>query len=57
MISNISEKKRDEEFLRLYFSSTKFSGVSEFDDIEMLDDGRVIVQLCDQESKLLVYII
>lgn len=54
IISNISEKKRDEDFLRLYFSNPKFSGVSEFDDVEMLDDGRVIVHLCDQESKLLV---
>ena len=51
MITNITEKKRDEDFLRLYFSNQKFSGVSEFDDIEILDDGRVIVHLCDQDSK------
>ena len=53
IISNIIEKKRDEDFLKLYFSNPKFSGVSDFDDIEILDDGRVIVHLCDQESKIM----
>jgi len=53
MITNITEKKWDEEFLRLYFSNPKFSGVSQFDDLEMLDNGRAIVHLCDQEGKML----
>jgi len=56
IISNKIEKKRDEEFLWLYFSNPKFSGVGEFDDIEILDDGRVIVHLCNQESKFLPYL-
>ena len=50
IISNIIEKK-DEDYFRMYFSSPQHSGVSEIDDIEMLDDGRVIVHLLNQESK------
>ena len=52
IITNISEKKWDEDFLRLYFSNPKFSGVGQFNDIEMLDNGRAIVHLCDQEGKM-----
>ena len=48
----ISNVKRNEEFLKLYFTNPKFSGVSEYENVEILDDGRVIVHLLNQESKL-----
>lgn len=51
VISNVIDKKRNEEFLKLYFTNPKFSGVSEYETLEILDDGRVIVHLLDQESK------
>ena len=51
VISNIADAKRNKDFLSLYFTNPKHSGVSEYDDIELLDDGRVIVHLHDQESK------
>jgi len=50
VISNIVDKKRNEDFLQLYFSNPKHSGVSEYKDLEILHDGRVIVHLEDQES-------
>ena len=51
VISNIVETKRNEDFLSLYFTNPKHSGVSGYDDMELLDDGRVIVHLQDQKSK------
>ena len=51
VISNIIEDKRNEDFLALYFFNPKHSGVSWYKDMELLDDGRVIVHLQDQESK------
>ena len=51
VISNVIDIKRSEEFLSLYFTNPKLSGVSGYDDIELLDDGRVIVHLEDQKSK------
>ena len=51
VISNITDTKRNEEFLSLYFTNVKFSGVSEYDNLEILNDGRVIVHLQDQASK------
>ena len=51
VISNIADAKRNEDFLSLYFTNPKHSGVSGYDNIELLDDGRVIVHLHDQESK------
>ena len=55
MISSVIDRKRNEEFLKLYFTNPKFSGVSEYESIEILDDGQVIVHLLDQESKLTLY--
>ena len=54
LISNMAEKKRNKEFLKLYFNNVNFSGVSEYESLEILDDGRVIVHLLDQDSKLTV---
>ena len=51
VISNVIGKKRNEEYLKLYFTNSKFSGVSEYETLEILDDGRVIVHLHDQDSK------
>ena len=51
MISNIIETKRNEDYLSLYFTNPKYSGVGGYDDMELLDDGRVIVHLQDQKSK------
>ena len=51
MISNIIETKRNEDYLSLYFANPKHSGVGGYDDMEILDDGRVIVHLQDQKSK------
>ena len=51
MISNIIETKRNEDYLSLYFANPKHSGVSGYDDMEILDDGRVVVHLQDQKSK------
>ena len=51
VISNITDAKRNKDFLSLYFGNAKRSGVSEYDGMELLDDGRVIVHLHDQESK------
>ena len=51
VISNINEHYRNEDFLSLYFTNSKFSGVSEFDNLEILDDGRVIVHFQDQASE------
>jgi len=48
------EKKRSSEFYKLYFSNSEASGVSKFNDIEMLDDGQVIVHLLDQASELIM---
>ena len=55
MISSVIDRKRNEEFLKLYFTNPKFSGVSKYESLEILDDGRVIVHLLDQESKLTFY--
>ena len=51
VISNMSETKRNEKYLKLYFNNARFSGVSKYESFEILDDGRVIVHLLDQESK------
>ena len=51
VISNIIETKRNEDYLSVYFINPKYSGVSGYDDMEILDDGRVIVHLQDQKSK------
>ena len=56
MISNIIEKRKDKEYLELYFANASVSGISTFDKIDILDDGRVIVQLLDHESKPFLYI-
>ena len=54
VIRNIIDKKRKEEFLKLYFTNAKHSGVSTYDGLEILDDGRVIVHLQDQESRWII---
>ena len=51
VISNIIETRRNEDYLSVYFTNPKHSGVSGYDDMEILDDGRVIVHLQDQKSK------
>ena len=51
VISNIIETRRNEDYLSMYFTNPKHSGVSEYDDMEILDDGQVIVHLQDQKSK------
>ena len=51
VITNITDNKRNADFLSLYFTNSKYSGVSEYDNLEILDDGRVIVHLHDQECK------
>ena len=47
LISNM-DKKRDHDFFDLYFEA---SGISEYDEIEILDESQVILHLHDQESK------
>ena len=51
VISDIIDSKRNIDYLSLYFTNPKHSGVSEYDNIEVLDDGRVIVHLQDQKGK------
>ena len=56
IISDIIENRRDHYVLELYFNHSS-SGISHFKKIEMLDDGRVILHLEDQESKLIYIVI
>lgn len=54
VISNIVDKKRNEEFLKLYFTNSKHSGISEYNKLEILGHGQVIIHVQDQKSRLIM---
>lgn len=54
VISNI-DKKRDKDFLEVYFGNHRLSGVSGYKDLEIKGDGQVIIHLHDQKSMFFIY--
>jgi len=52
LIENISSLKCDEDLLELYFSNRRKSGISSFKELQILDNGKVIIHLDNKDGKI-----
>lgn len=54
LMQNIPTRKCTKEWLDMYLTNTSISGIESYKEIQIIEDGRVIVHLNDKKGKSLV---